>query len=373
MQSFPKPRLLRDIVPSAVEMMRDRATGKCKPVPLRLVFNGEANPWTDAEAALGGGLWPGLYVLVGADGVGKTQLCMSLGLGAAMEGSPVAYIGLDTNDCEFVTRFLGLLTSRSWRGLNFGTATFNAVLGNQDFMAMVGTDKPTVIDMPSMQRATQDLSKLPIQLVDGSTTSWTPDQIEVVAQQLVSMAEERGIDTKLHPPLIVLDSLQLIGDSPNLPLGVRQRMNEATLQAKQVANRYGVAVLAVSSVARTTAKLLKSDGERSEPADYISTGKDAGEIENNADVVMVLVEHVDRRSMYSDKLVCVAMAKVRTGKLGWLHLLFDGKRHRPAIEDDIDRERNTKRHSVQTSSPRTKSKGGLSSEYVERLVMGKKP
>ena len=98
-------------------------------------------------------------------------------------------------------------------------------------------------------------------------------------------------------------------------------MNEATLKARQVANKYGVAVLAISSVARTTAKLLKSDNDRGNPVDYVSTGKDAGEIENNADVVMVLVEHVDGPfSRYSDKLICVALAKVRFGKLGWLHL-----------------------------------------------------
>ena len=267
MQSYPKVKLMKDIVPSAVEVLHDRATGKRKPVPLRLVVDKQAQPWADAEAALGGGLWPGLYVLVGASSAGKTQLCVSLALGAAMAGNPVAYIGLDTNDSEFVCRSLGLLTSRSWRDVYRGTETFTETTGTSDFMAMLMTEKPTSFDMPSKQRAVQQLTELPISFVDGSTASWTPDQIETVAQQLVATAAERGIDTQLHPPLIVLDSLQLVGDAPNRPLDVRQRMNEATLKARQVANKYGVAVLAISSVARTTAKLLKSDNDRGNPVD----------------------------------------------------------------------------------------------------------
>jgi KaiC/GvpD/RAD55 family RecA-like ATPase len=365
-QSCPGPRLLRDVVPGVVEELRDRATGKRKPVPLRLVLNGEAQPWTDAEAALGGGLWPGLYVLVGATGTGKTQLCMSLALGAAMGGSPVAYIGLELDDPGVVSRLLGLLASRPWSALYLGAA--------KDRM-----ETPTpAIDEPAVQEAAQRLSDLPFQLVEGDPMGFAPEWLAEVAQQLVSIAAERGIDTQLHPPLIVLDFLQLVGDpmpsadthSPR-SLDMRQRIQQASYRAREIARRHGVAVLAVSSTARESAKALRIENNKTlpYPGELVGTGKESGEIEYSADGVMVLVEHGGEGR---DKLVYVALAKVRAGQPGWLRLWFDGAKHRPATEAEFERVVPRER-SQETSVPRTKNKGGLSSEYLEQLASGKKP
>ena len=42
-----------------------------------------ATPWNGVNEALGGGLWPGFYVLVGGTGAGKSQWALQLGLHAA--------------------------------------------------------------------------------------------------------------------------------------------------------------------------------------------------------------------------------------------------------------------------------------------------
>jgi replicative DNA helicase len=207
-------------------------------------------------------------------------------------------------------------------------------------------EPPTpAIDETAVKEAAQRLSELPFQLVEGSPMGWPPEWLAEVAQQLVSMAAERGIDTQLHPPLIVLDFLQLVGDPRPLAdtpsprsLDMRQRIQQAAYRAREIARRHGVAVLAVSSTARESAKALRIEQDKPlpYPGDLVGTGKESGEIEYSADGVLVLVEHPDAQKDPPDKglrLVSVALAKVRAGEQARLWLTFDGSKHTALATD----------------------------------------
>jgi replicative DNA helicase len=306
--------------------MRDRASGKVRPVPLRL-FPEHGNPtaWRAAEVALGGGLWPGLWMLVGPTGTGKTQLAMALALGAALEGCPVAYVGLELDDVGIVARLLGLPSGRWWSSLYLGI--------HKD------REGGPMIDEPAVRAVEKVLEDLPWLHVEGDPMGWAPDRLADVAAELVELAASRGIDTKKRPPLIVLDFLQLVGDPDGAerPLDVRQRMQRAAYQARDVARRLGVAVLAVSSTSRENAKQLRKAAGDELPyaADLVGTGKESGEIEYSADGVLVLVSHDDDEG--PERLVSVAVAKVRAGRTGWLHLSFRGDRHREATPGEVER------------------------------------
>lgn len=334
----PEARLLRNVVPKAMQTLRDRATGKLKPVPLRLVHE----PWTAAEDALGGGLWPGLYVVVGATGTGKTQLCLSLALGAALEGCPVAYIGLELDDEGIVARLVGLLASRPWSGLYTGQQK-----ANRDGLPMV--------DDPVVMQAEKDLGALPFLMVDGEALKWSPLWLADAAQRLVKEAQDRNIDVGLHPPVIVLDFLQLVGTPmPGDRVDLRQRIQEAAVKARQIARDNKVVVIAVSSTARGNVEALRigQDAPLPHPATLVGTGKESGEIEYSCDGVLVLVEHPDAKELQAEEtekrraaeglspaeatpngLVSVVLAKFRAGKTTRLWLTFDGSKHE-AVSDE---------------------------------------
>ena len=199
MSEYKSGKALGSVLEGAVEVMRDRATGARCPVPMRL-FGAPGGrrgpvPWREAEDDLGGGLWPGFWILVGGTGTGKTQLALSLALGAALEGCPVAYIGLELGDVDLVARLLGLLSGFSWSGLYLGKK--------------LNREEPPLplIEAEQVREASEVLMDLPFLTVQGDPMGWGPDRLQGVVKDLARLAEERGIDTDTHPPFVVLDFL----------------------------------------------------------------------------------------------------------------------------------------------------------------------
>ena len=82
----PKRRRLADTLPDSMRHLQRRADKEELPVP---------TPWKCVNRELGGGLWPGLHVLVGNTGTGKSQWALQLALHAAEQGTHVCYVGLE--------------------------------------------------------------------------------------------------------------------------------------------------------------------------------------------------------------------------------------------------------------------------------------
>lgn len=326
MSEYKSGKALGSVLEGAVEVMRDRATGVRRPVPMRL-FGAPGGrrgpvPWREAEDDLGGGLWPGFWILVGGTGTGKTQLALSLALGAALEGCPVAYIGLELGDVDLVARLLGLLSGLSWSGLYLGKKI--------DRKEQPGA----LIDDEQVREASEALRDLPFLTVQGDPMGWGPDRLKDVVKDLERLAEERGINTETHPPFVVLDFLQLVGDpaTAERPLDVRNRIQLASYQARAMARDHGVAILAVSSTSRENATKLQADEGLPPMSSLVGTGKESGEIEYSADGVFVLVQHPFNE--IGERAVSVARAKLRAGRTGYWHLRFNGWRHRTSTSSE---------------------------------------
>ena len=105
------PPKLSELIEPAFARMRARQAGTEKPIPV---------PWPTLAAPLGGGLWPGLHVLVGNTATGKTQWCLQVALQAGEAGTPVLYVALEAGDVEFVARCLGLVAGTYWSPLYHG-------------------------------------------------------------------------------------------------------------------------------------------------------------------------------------------------------------------------------------------------------------
>lgn len=317
----PELESLGDLLGAAFDTMLARAEKREVPVPV---------PWEGVAAELGGGLWPGLYVLVGPPKAGKSQWAMQIALHAAQQGAPVLYVALELGRVDLAARFAGLLTKRKWSRLYLGT--------DRGEVEMVGG------------KARRELGKLPIRVAFAPPYGFNPASLDVLARKLV---EAHPRTEGAPPPLVVLDFLQLVSGGEEREL--RQRIQRATYAARAIARELGIAVLLVSATAREHyAALGVGEGRKGEshtplgrgdPGRLMGTGKESGEVEFSADAVLVLgrgrkheVVKNPERSVRA-VVVWLAVAAIRAqsdAAAGWRRLLFNGGWFTEPTKDEID-------------------------------------
>jgi hypothetical protein len=300
----------------ALARMLARARDEERPIPL---------PWPSLASALGGGLWPGLHVLVGNTGTGKSQLALEAALKAASKGTPVLYVGLELGKVDLVARLAGLLTNRKWSRLFLGRNSE----GHPDPSELLRIESDV----------TRELADLPFHLTFGPPNGWDYTTLHSKALAMREMYPETiGPDgtpiAGSRPFLVVLDFLQIVGSPDERGHEeLRERIGRASYQGRAVARDLNAAVVLVSSTARDNYAILDNgDPETVRPGTLVGLGKESGEIEYSADSVMVLVREWFKREhnpMHDDEsLVHVAVAKVRAGGPEWRMLAFNGGRFR---------------------------------------------
>lgn len=274
-------------------------------------------PWERTNELMGGGLWPGLTILVGATGAGKTQWAMQVARYAASEGTPVLYIGLELDSLGFVCRLIGMCAGVQWSDLYHGKESCH-VLG--------GENLPGVNPLEVIAKYRGEVAGLPLRFEPGTTVQWNP-------AELVELC--RAMRTKYpgKPFLVVLDFLQLVGGDLKAPL--RERISDAAYMARGAARDHGASVILISSIARANySKLTGRDdkGERKgsqlgegHPGRLVGLGKESGDIEHAADAVLVLGSN-DAGDIDSPgpRGIFLAVAKVRAGLPNWGGFHFDG-------------------------------------------------
>lgn len=288
---------LADLVGDALDTFRRRREGEEKPIPL---------PWPKLGQALNGGLWPGLYVLVGPTGSGKSQLALQAALHAAEAGTPVLYVGLELGAPGLVARLLGLRGRRRWSEVWLGEGA-----------------PPNVGD-------TAALRGLPFHLDMGPPFGWSYD---LLPERVAALVERYG-----RPPLVVLDFLQLVQSPEGAERqDLRERIGRASYAARQAARAHGAAVILVSSTARQHygallgPPLTSSGRPKMNPAELVGLGKESGETEYSADVVLVVGADSkagrlpgNGRTAREWSWCWLAVAKLRAGNRTWCPLLFNG-------------------------------------------------
>ena len=305
----PAGKRLGAVLPGAVEQLRRRATGEEKPIPLP--------NWRNFAETMGGGLWPGLHVLTGGTGTGKSQFALQLALQAAQGGVPTLYVGLELDDLGLVARLLCMAAGDGagiwWSSLYTGKGG-----GVQSDAKLRQLDSAY----------SAELSRLPLYLdTDQGPHGWAYDQIGPAVEQLrAAHPEANG-----RPVLLVVDFLQLLGGEGNED--VRERIGKAAYQARQAARKHNAAILVLSSTARANygtlgGLVLNGKGEpKTMPAELVGMGKESGDIEYAADSALVIAratgELDDKGNVYGDDdgAVWIAAAKLRAGSGKWCRLV----------------------------------------------------
>jgi len=266
---------------------------------------------------LGGGLWPGLHVLVGNTAAGKTQWCLQVAVHAAQAGTPVLYVALEAGDVEFVARCLGLVANQLWSPLYHGR--------HEGLESLIQRHRPA-------------LEALPLHVLLPPPHGWNYQNLTPAVQALREKYDEDTPDA--GPLLVVLDFLQIIGTDQGEDL--RERIGRAAYVGRGVARTHNAAVLVASSTARENylaitgrKRNLKGGGVEQDkeklgqgsPSRLVGLGKESGEIEFAADTVMVLTQEPweDNTPPRGGTHCHLALAKVRAGTPAWVALRFDGR------------------------------------------------
>jgi len=297
-----------DLFAGAVDLMLRRADGTAKKVPM---------PWPAVNEALGGGLWPGLHVLTGGTGDGKSQWALQVALHAARAHVPTLYIGLELGHADMVARLLGLMLADDGQAPR-GVKWSDLYLGkNRDALTY------------ARERYGRAMAELPLWLEVGPPYGWTADLLRERALALREQFPEKDGPGSL-PMLVVLDYLQVIASPPKVRQELRERIGQAAYQGRAVARDLDAAVLMLSSISREGAGTIRSEREKEkgyeglgngDPGRLVGLGKESGEIEFSADTVMALCQggfEKDHTEMH------LAVAKVRAGTRGWQRLDFNG-------------------------------------------------
>ena len=304
------------------ELARLHARAQGKETPIRL-------PWPGVNRELGGGIWPGCYVLVGNTGSGKSQWALQLALHAALDGVPVLYVGLELGRLDLVARLVGLVSGRKWSRLYLGS---RAELG--------------AVEAEHAEKL-GELSRAPFHLVTASSHGWDYRQLDAAALGMRSLyPEDRPGD---RPLLIVLDFLQLVSSPADAREDLRERIGRAAYAGRSVAREHGAAVLLLSSTAREHYNTLAGEPPKrgkgpatptpsplgkGNPARLVGLGKESGDVEYAADGALVLAaEPWGADEPPAEGTTCwLAVAKIRArpeDATGWAELRFDGGQFTP--------------------------------------------
>ncbi len=206
--------------------------------------------FADLDGALVEGWRGGQFIVCGArPGIGKSSLALSHSLAAAKAGTPVLFFSLEMRASELASRVLAMEA----------LVSLNHILGTYD------------IDSARMERLiqAQDRSTCPV-LIDDEPCQ-TMSSISAVSRRAV---KRHGVG------LIVVDYLQLIqlegkGDRHDVQVGAISR------QMKLLARQLDVPIICLAQLNRESEK---RNGGRPQLSDL----RDSGNIEQDADTVMLL-------------------------------------------------------------------------------------
>jgi replicative DNA helicase len=303
--------------------MLRRANGMERPI---------GTPWSTVDRALSGGLWPGLHVLVGNTGAGKSQWALQVALHAARAGTPVLYVGLELGRVDLVARLLGLMDRRRWSSLWLGERR-------------EGVDPVADLDQLRTKYG-EELTKIPFHLAFARPYGWPYSLLQPHAAAVLQRYRDRLRHPDGYPKqpfLVVLDFLQLVSAAAEQPhQELRERIQQAAYAGRCIAREMDACVLFISGTARENYRALDGRGDKGpgreerlgegNPSRFVGIGKESGEVEYAADSVLALCREPwpPEGEPPDGTHVWLAVAKTRArgagpeAGRGWVDLRFNG-------------------------------------------------
>lgn len=221
-----------------------------------------------------------LTILAARPSVGKSAMALRFAEAAYSEGVPVAMFSLEMGQDELVDRLFASTTR----------VPLSRIRG------IAGKPTSEEADRIVSMWGSRDLSKVPFTINDrpGLTASQ-------IATRAMRLARRQGVK------LVIVDYLQLLRpDNPKDPRHLQ--VGASCKRLKQLAKEAGIAVVCL-------AQLNREISNRTDSTPRLSDLRDSGEIEQDADVVMLL-NRLDDNTELSVHQVDLILAKNRNGPTG---------------------------------------------------------
>jgi len=270
------PAMLSDVMAEAIDEMDDRVTG-CRP-------SGLLTGVQDFDA-ITGGLEPGQLVIVAArPSVGKTAFALNVANHIAREGRTVAFFSLEMQRRELAQRLIAMRTGVSVSSMRTGQlqeggwSRISACRADADGQRLILMDRPAI----------------------------GVSYVRAVARKI---RRQHGLD------VVCVDYLGLMrGEGQNR----NQEIGSLSRGLKALAKELNVPIIAL-------AQLNRSTETRQDKRPQLSDLRDSGEIEQDADIVVMLHrEDLSNPAPEWRGLAELIIRKNRNGPLGEVILAMDG-------------------------------------------------
>lgn len=276
-----KRRTTLEIAESALKLLDDRIQG---------VFNGVQTGIAALDDALDGGLANGTLTILGArPGMGKSIVCSQIATNIATKQKKNVVIASYEMKAEiYLWRMACGIAGENWKSKHHTPETVQKLTSKMAEIARSG-----------------------VQVWDDSTMNAMQLQLE-----LEELNRYKPVD------LLIVDFIQRIPAHAKYSNRKDLEIGEVSMKLKDMAMKFNIPVLAVSSLNR------KSE-ERADKRPLLSDLRESGSLESDADVVIGLYrpeeDTIDGRSKLSDTRIEANFLKAREGALSMLTLGFNGE------------------------------------------------
>lgn len=230
------------------------------------------------DSYLNGGWKEGELILIGArPSVGKTSLALTFAENAAKEGKNVLFFSIEMTALDIFEKLMSFVTN---------LACSDIIKGN--------------VEKETLEKAYKKVLKLSIDIAELSRAD-SNEVIEVVKKTLL----EKKVD------LIVVDYLQFLRDKSKANESIR--VGKISKNLKTLARMTGIPVVC-------PAQLNRKAEERTKKEPRMSDLRDSGNLEQDADIVLLLHRDPEGDNRNSAKII---IAKNRKGQTATIHSIFD--------------------------------------------------
>lgn len=230
-----------------------------------------------------------LIILAARPAVGKTAFTLSLALKAAKSGTPAAFFSLEMSRQQLVKRVLATQAEI------YLTTIRNARMDDEQMKHLYSA-------------GLRPLSGVPLYVDD--TASMTVLQLK---SRLRRMVRRYGIK------IAFVDYLQLLKSTLGKNANRQQQIGEISRELKIMAKELNIPIIALSQLSREVEK-------RSNNTPQLSDLREAGDIEQDADIVMFLYGYTEKDIQQDPTLgssIFLKIAKHRNGSLSTIEFLYD--------------------------------------------------
>lgn len=224
------------------------------------------------DAALSGGIWPGLFVLSAGSSAGKTAFALQIAQQMAQNGEPVLYFSLEMSRFELMAR---LISAETYLASFTNARTAKEQQLNRWSQTEILTGKR--YDKDTSERSQKALEYGKAIFASYAQNITIREGVGVFSVADIAETTRAYIRQTGQRPTIVIDYLQILRpvDPRNSD---KQNMDYTAMALKQLSRDERVPIFAISSISRAEYWTEKT----------IASAKDSGGVEYAADVVFSL-------------------------------------------------------------------------------------